>query len=120
MDTLYSNTGTLEASVGELNDAVGELYDGTKELADGTSEFADKTSDMDIQISDKFDSMTVSIFESDADVVSFVSDKNTNVDSVQFVIKAAAVEKAEIAASAAAEEAPLTFWQKLFRLFSLY
>lgn len=57
---------------------------------------------------------------SDADVVSFVSDKNTNVDSVQFVIKAAAVEKAEIAASAAAEEAPLTFWQKLLRLFSPY
>ncbi len=120
MDTLYSNTGTLEASVGELNDAVGELYDGTKELADGTSEFDDKTSDMDIQISDKFDSMTVSIFESDADVVSFVSDKNTNVDSVQFVIKTAAVEKAEIAAGAAAEEAPLTFCQKMLRLFSLY
>ncbi len=57
---------------------------------------------------------------SDADVVFFVSDKNTNVDSVQFVIKTAAVEKAKIAASAAAEEAPLTFWQKLFRLFSLY
>lgn len=120
MDTLYSNTGTLKASVGELNDAVGELYDGTKELADGTSEFADKTSDMDIQISDEIDSMTASIFGSDAEVVSFVFDKNTNVDSVQFVIKTAAVEKAEIAASAAAEEAPLTFWQKLLRLFSLY
>lgn len=57
---------------------------------------------------------------SDADVVSFVSDKNTNVDSVQFIIKTAVVEKAEIAASAAAEEAPLTLWQKLLRLFSLY
>lgn len=120
MDTLYSNTGTLEVSVSELNDAVGELYDGTKELADGTSEFVDKTSDMDTQISDEIDSMTSSIFGSDAEVVSFVSDKNTNVDSVQFVIKTAAVEKAETAASAKADEAPLTFWQKLLRLFGLY
>lgn len=120
MDTLYGNTGTLEVSVGELNDAVGELYSGTKELADGTSEFVDKTSDMDTQISDEINSMTASVFGSDANVVSFVSDKNTNVDSVQFVIKTAAVEKAEAAVSAAAEEAPLTFWQKLLRLFGLY
>ena len=40
--------------------------------------------------------------------------------SVQFVIKTAAIEKAEAAANDAAEEAPLTFWQKLLRLFGLY
>ncbi len=120
MDTLYSNTGTLKLSVGELNDAVNELYGGTKDLASGTSEFADKTSDMDTQISDEIDSMTSSITGSDAEVVSFVSEKNTNVDSVQFVIKTAAIEKAKTTVSDAVEEAPLTFWQKLLRLFGLY
>lgn len=120
MDTLYSNTGTLKLSVGELNDAVGKLYDGTKEFADGTSEFVDKTSDMDTQIKDEIDSMTSSITGSKAEVVSFVSDKNTDVDSVQFVIKTAAIEKAETASSDTVEEAPLTFWQKLLRLFGLY
>ena len=117
MDTLYSNTGTLKLSVGELNDAVKELYGGTKELAGGTSEFVDKTSDMDMQISDEIDSMTSSITGSDAEVVSFVSDKNTNIDSVQFVIKTAAIEKAETTVGDVVEEAPLTFWQKLLRLF---
>ena len=120
MDMLYGNTGTLEISVGELNDAVGELFDGTKELANGTSEFADKTSDMDTQISDEIDSLTSSVTGSDAETVSFVSEKNSNVDSVQFVIKTAAIEKAETAGNDAAEEAPLTFWQKLLRLFGLY
>ncbi len=120
MDTLYSNTGTLKLSVGELNDAVNELYGGTKDLASGTSEFADKTSDMDTQISDEIDSMTSSITGSDAEVVSFVSEKNTNVDSVQFVIKTAAIEKAKTTVSDAVEEAPLTFWQKLLCLFGLY
>lgn len=120
MDTLYGNTGVLKLSVGEVNDATGRLYDGTKELASGTSEFADKTSDMDTQISDEIDSMTSSITGGDGETASFVSDKNTNVDSVQFVIKTAAIEKAEAVVSDAAEEAPLNFWQKLLRLFGLY
>lgn len=120
MDTLYRNTGTLKLSVGELNDAVNELYSGTKDLASGTSEFADETSDMDTQISDEIDSMASSITGSNTEVVSFVSDKNTGVDSVQFVIKTAAIEKSETVSSDTSEEAPSTFWQKLFSLFGMY
>ena len=56
----------------------------------------------------------------DGDAVSFVSDKNTNVDSVQFVIKTAAIEKAEAAVDDVTESVPLTFWQKLLRLVGLY
>ena len=120
MDTLYRNTGTLKLSVGELNDAVNELYSGTKDLASGTSEFADETSDMDTQISDEIDSMASSITGSNTEVVSFVSDKNTGVDSVQFVIKTVAIEKSETVSSDTSEEAPSTFWQKLFSLFGMY
>ena len=120
MDTLYRNTGTLKFSVGELNDAVNELYSGTKDLASGTSEFADETSDMDTQISDEIDSMASSITGSNTEVVSFVSDKNTGVDSVQFVIKTAAIEKSETVSSDTSEEAPSTFWQKLLSLFGMY
>ena len=120
MDTLYSNTGKLKLSVGELSDAVGELYDGTGELTDGTTEFVDKTSDMDTQISDEIDSMTASLSGGDGDAESFVSEKNTNVNTVQFVIKTAAIEKAETTTDNTVESAPLTFWQKLLRLFGLY
>lgn len=120
MDTLYSNTGKLKLSVDELSDAVGELYDGTGELTDGTTEFVDKTSDMDTQISDEIDSMTASLSGGDGDAVSFVSEKNTNVNTVQFVIKTAAIEKAETTTDNTVESAPLTFWQKLLRLVGLY
>lgn len=119
MDELYGNTKTLELSVGELNDAVRKLYDGTGELSDGTSEFADKTSDMDTQISDEIESMTSSITGGDAETVSFVSDKNTNVDSVQFVIKTSAIEKTEAPAADEPEEETLNFWQKLLNLFGI-
>lgn len=120
MDTLYSSTGKLKLSVGELRDAVGELYDGTGEFTNGTSEFVDQTSDMDPQISDEIDSMTNSFSGGDGDTISFVSEKNTHVNAVQFVIKTAAIEKAEVPLDDAGESAPLTFWQKLLRLVGLY
>lgn len=119
MDTLHSNTGTLKSSVGELNESMNKLYGGTKTLANGTTEFVDKTSDMDTKISDEIDSMISSITGSDAEVVSFVSGDNTNVDSVQFVIKTSAIEKAEATESDDADEATLSFWQKLLSLFGL-
>ena len=120
MDTLYSNTETLQASVGDLNDATGKLQDGTQALADGTAEFVTKTADMDTQISDEITTMTDSLTGSDSETVSFVSERNTNVTAVQFVIKTAAIEKAETAVNVVQEEAPLTFPQKLLRLFGLY
>lgn len=120
MDTLYTNTGKLKISVGEMTEAVGKLYGGTKELANGTAEFSSKTANIDEQISDEIDNVISPVTGNNAETVSFISEKNTNVGSVQFVIKTAAVEKAEAAVSGAAKETKLTFWQKLLRLFGLY
>lgn len=120
MDALYTNTGKLKISVGEMTDAVGKLYGGTKELANGTAEFSNKATNIDEQISGEIDTMISSVTGNNAETVSFISEKNTNVSSVQFVIKTAAVKKSVAAADSAAAEAPLTFWQKLLRLFGLY
>ncbi len=49
----------------------------------------------------------------DDETVSFVSDKNTNVDSVQFVIKTAPIEKNETSVTDAAKDSQLSLWQKL-------
>ena len=54
---------------------------------------------------------------SDEKIVSFVSDKNTNVDSVQFVIKTAAVKKEEVVEEEPEKEAPKSFLEKLKDLF---
>lgn len=114
---LYDGTSDLYDGTVELYDGTNDLYDGTVEMQDGTKEFYDKTYDMDTQVRDQIDDMLAEISGSDAPVVSFVSDKNENVNSVQFVIKTAAVEKEEAEEVVVEEETPTGFFQKLLALF---
>lgn len=120
MDTLYTNVGTLKTSVGELNDGVKALLDGTTELKNGTGEFVKETDGIETEVSGEIDSMITEATGSDVEITSFVSEKNTNVDSVQFVIQTEAIEVAEVVNAEPVVEEQLNFWQKLLRLFGLY
>jgi uncharacterized phage infection (PIP) family protein YhgE len=120
MNTLYSNVGLLNTSVGDLNDAVKALFDGTTELKNGTAEFVSQTDGIDTLVSDMIDSVISSISSSDAAIKSFVSEQNTNINSVQFVIKTSAITAPVHQPSAPVQEKKLNFWQKLLRLFGLY
>lgn len=120
MDTLYANVGTLKTSVSELNDGVKELFGGTTCLKDGTGEFVEQTSGIDTEVSDEIDSMISSASGSDVEITSFVSEKNTNVESVQFVIQTEAIKTAKAVDTEPVVEEKLNFWQKLLRLFGLY
>ena len=120
MNTLYSNVGLLNTSVGGLNDAVKVLFDGTTELKNGTAEFVSQTDGIDTLVSDMIDSVISSISSSDAAIKSFVSEQNTNINSVQFVIKTSAITAPVHQPSAPVQEKKLNFWQKLLRLFGLY
>ena len=114
---LYDGTTDLYDGTEDLYDGTQELYDGTVEMQDGTKEFYDKTYDMDTQVRDQIDDMLAEISGSDDPVVSFVSGKNGEIASVQFVIKTAAIEKEEVEETVATEEAAAGFWQKLLALF---
>ena len=120
MDTLYSNVGMLKTSVGKLNDGVKALFDGTATLKNGTSEFVKETKGIESEVSGEIDSMITEATGSDLEITSFVSEKNTNVDSVQFVIQTEAIEIAETVDVEPVVEEKLNFWQKLLRLFGLY
>ena len=96
-----------------------ELYDGTVELTDGTGEMRDETDGMDDKINDKIDEMLESITGDNTEIVSFVSDKNINVESVQFVIQTEAVEVEEAVTVESDATETLSFWQKLLKLFGL-
>ena len=100
----------------DLVSGTNDLYKGTNDLTDGTGEFKDKTSDLDGKIDDQIDSMIKNFAGDDFEVKSFVSDKNTDVESVQFVIKTEAIEKPEVQKEEKKEET-LTFWQKLLSIF---
>lgn len=117
LSSLYDNTDTLSDSIGELHDAVGTLQDGTDELKGGTGEFADEVSGMDTQVDDEIDSMTSDLTGKDIETISFVSEQNTNVKSVQFVIQTESIDTQEDEEAVVEEEEHLSFWQKLVQLF---
>ncbi|MGN0696666.1 MAG: hypothetical protein ACI4J5_07885 [Oscillospiraceae bacterium] len=120
---LKDGTAELYDGASELKDGTAELKDGTAELKDGTAELRSETDKIDSTFSDDLDDlsdMLDSLSDDGAKAVSFVSEKNEEVSSVQFVIKTAAVEIPEAEETDAAPAEELNFWQKLLRLFGLY
>ena len=114
---LAKGSNDLNQGMFELYDGILALSDGAKELQSGTDEFAEQTDGMDVKISDTIDDTISSMSGGDDPVVSFVSDKNTDVKSVQFVIKTAAIEIPETEDTGETETETRTFWQKLTDLF---
>ena len=115
-DDLKDGSGQLADGTGTLLDGTQDLVDGVGELKDGTDEFKDKSSDIDTQIDEEVDKVINNFSGSDFTPLSFVSDKNTNVNLVQFVMKTDGIKMPEEVMPENAEE-PLTFWQRLLNLF---
>ena len=115
--SLKDGSNQLVSGVTELLDGISDLYDGTTKLESGTSAMHQETSDMDTAISEKVDSMLAGITGENVEMESFISEKNTNIDSVQFVIKTPAIVNNTTAQSVDEGAEPMTFWQKLWKLF---
>lgn len=125
--SLYDGTVEIRNGVAELLDGVVtmydgtvELYDGTVTLKDGTLEFKTETENLETELKDKINDAIKDILGSDFEVISFVSEKNKNVESVQFVIQTEAITIPETPTPVTPAEEKLNFWQKLLRLFGLY
>ena len=116
---LLSGSGELRDGTAELVNSIAELYDGTSQLKDGTGEMRDETDGMDTQITDKIDEMVNGITGGNYELVSFVSEKNTNVKAVQFVIQTESVQIKEADEAAPVVEEKLNFWQKVLKLFGI-
>ena len=114
---LFDGASDLRDGVDELFDGTTELKDGTIELTDGTTELRDQSDEMDSKLDEEIDKMLDEYRGGDFDMVSFVSDKNTQVDSVQFVMKVAEIQIEEEEAPVIQEEVKPSFWQKLVNLF---
>ncbi|MEG2633505.1 MAG: hypothetical protein RSA97_02815, partial [Oscillospiraceae bacterium] len=98
----------LSGGLKEYKKGVSQLYSGVKQLNDGTSQFSELENSSDL-VGD--------LMGGDFDPISFVSPRNTNVNSVQFVMQTAAVVKPDEAADAIAETKPATFWERIKNLF---
>ena len=94
-----------------------QLTDGAAQLTTGTGELRENV--FGIDIGDRLGGLLDSL-SGGGEVQSFTSAENTDVSAVQFALQTAAITVPEPAAEPAPEAAPLTFWQKLLKLFGLY
>lgn len=131
VDTLISKYSALDSGIHDYTDAVAQITDGysaiyngsdslksgTSELTKGTQEFYSETQNIDTEISDTIDKTIDELTGKEIETISFVSEKNTNVTSVLFVIKTPAIEKPETEAPQQTEEKTTNLWEKFKNLF---
>ena len=109
---LYDAAVTLNTAVGEVRDGLAAYKEGTKMIRDGTS-------GLNSEVENQINGILDSISGNGSKLVSFVSEKNTEVMAVQFVMKTEAIRLLKVE-TLAPKPKKLNFWQKLLRLFGLY
>lgn len=114
--SLLDGTGTLNSGASKLYDATKQLRDGATTLAEGTNTMNEEVSGMHTEIDDKISEVLDSL-QGNGEVVSFTSNKNTNVTSVQFVLKTDAIKKAESEVVEESTDKEESFLDKLKALF---
>ena len=107
----------LDGGIAELSGGISDMSDGITELSGGTKQLSDETADMPRRVKTEIDNLISEYMAADFEIVSFTSDKNTNVSFVQFVFKANGIAKPETEKSAVSEEKQLSFWDRLVNLF---
>ncbi len=115
--TLGEGASTMRDGSKSLNDASKELLDGVTQVADATLELRNQTADLDIRVDDKVKEMIDKYRYDDYSLTSFVSPKNVNIHSVQFILRTPDIEIPEEDAPAPEKEQQLNFWQKVATLF---
>lgn len=120
------NDGVIELSDGiitlldgavELHEGTVELYDGTVTLAEGTLEFRDKTATIEKDMKDMIKDKIKEMMGGNFNPISFVSEKNTNVTSVQFVMQTQSITKPVVEKNISDETPKRSIWQRLLALF---
>lgn len=118
IDTLASSYGDINKGINELYGGTTEISDGVAELKDGTGELADETNTMPQEIEQEVEKMLEEFDFSDYEPVSFISDKNEKVRTVQFVMKTEELKIEEIEKTVQEEkQEDKSFWQKFLDLF---
>ena len=109
----------LNGGFSQLASGMGDVAAGAYTLSEGTGTLRERTQGLPDQVADEIEAMTAEYDMSDFKPVSFVSAENTNVNSVQFVIKAEGVKQVkEETEEPNTEKEPEGFWEKFQDLFS--
>lgn len=113
---LSSQYGELHSGVTGLSQGAAQLEDGAEQLASGTGELAGETADLPGRMEEEIDQILDQYDTSDFQPISFTSPQNTQIGSVQFVLRIAGVTPAG-EEQPPEEEAPSNFWTRFLDLF---
>lgn len=114
---LLAGSGTLDDGSADLYDGVTTLADGAQTLVQGTGTLRSETDGIDARIDEEIESMTAGLSASDTPVVSFASSKNSDVESVQFVLQTAAIATGDDKKPVEEKKEDTSLWQKFLNLF---
>lgn len=101
-----------------LTQGTNEMYIATKQLVEGSGEFKNETRDIDTMVNDSIEDVINEITANDYEVHSFISSYNTNVESVQFVIKTSSIKQEEIEMIEEETNQP-SVWDKILEFFGI-
>lgn len=116
MDSI-SFIGQLTKGTQALADGSVQLEKGSKKLTDATGILRQKTTGMNHEAAQTIEGMLSELRGNSGHAKSFVSDKNTNVMGVQFVMKNKAIEMPKQDPPEESQKAEQSLWQKFLALF---
>ena len=116
---LANGASTLSFGLSELNSGTNDLKEAMANLTKGTGELRDNTTGLDTKFTDKINEVLDPLRGGTGNTHSFISAKNTQVSSVQFVMHTPAIEKTEVEAPNEVEKEDLNLMQRVMRLFGL-
>lgn len=119
MGKLADGAEALAEGSGSLKSGSSTLSEGSGSLSVGTGELNSQTSGMSEKAGEEIDSVLSGISGTGETVKSFVSEKNTNVKAVQFVIKNEAITLPEKSVPKETKEESRSLWQKFLDLFGI-
>lgn len=124
VNTLAQQYGTLDDGVNAYAGGVGQLTAGVRQLASGAAQLTAGTGELrastgSLDLGDQLNGLLSSL-SGEGQTSSFLSEENTDVAGVQFVMQTAAIQRPAAPVEPEPEPVRLTFWQKLLRLFGLY
>jgi putative membrane protein len=107
----------LDRGISNVAEGTKQLNSGISELSNGTLELKDKTTDMPKQVTTTMEELIAEYDKTNFTPISFVSSKNSNVTSVQFVMKTEKISKVETSSTEVVQEDTANFWTRLKELF---
>lgn len=117
LDEIAKGYDALYIGFGSLLQGSAQLQQGTAELAGGAQQMQSETSGMTDQVTGILDSAKGLLGSGDFRPISFVSNNNNQVNSVQFLMTTPAIQKEQETKTQDTQEKKLSFWQKILQLF---